>query len=146
MAVALRSVAVVESTRIVGATTSTERRYFIGTGSVSCGAQPPSAVFFAKRYQYHFISSLDGASAATLARAIRGHWAIENPLHWSLAVSFREEDRRVRAGHAAENFSRLRRIALNLLRRDKRRKIGITGKRLRAGRDHECLLHLLSDT
>lgn len=116
----LRSVAVVESTRIVGAATSTERRYFI--------------------------SSLDGTNAATLARAIRGHWAIENQLHWSLDVSFREDDSRVRTGHAAENFSRLRRIALNLLRRDKRCKIGIKGKRLRAGWDHNYLLQLLSDT
>lgn len=114
----LRSIAVVESTRIVGTQTTTERRYFI--------------------------SSLDGLNAAMLARAIRGHWAIENQLHWSLDVSFREDHSRVRVRHAAQNFSRLRRLALNLLRRDKRCKLGIKGKRLRAGWDHNYLLGLLS--
>ncbi len=56
------------------------------------------------------------ATAAKLLDYIRGHWGIENRLHWSLDVNFREDDRRIRQGHAAENFSRLSRIALNLLK------------------------------
>jgi hypothetical protein len=47
---------------------------------------------------------------------IRGHWGVENNLHWCLDINFRENERRIRQGDAAENFSRLSRIALNLLK------------------------------
>ncbi len=79
-----------------------------------------------------------------MAAAIRGHWGIENRLHDVLDVAFAEDQSRVRKGHAAENFSRIRRIALHLLRRETSRKRGITGKRLNAARDHDYLLKLLT--
>lgn len=79
-----------------------------------------------------------------MAGAIRGHWGIENKLHDVLDVSFAEDQNRIRKGHAAENFSRIRRIALNLLRRETTKKRGIKGKRLIAGWDNDCLLKLLS--
>ena len=47
---------------------------------------------------------------------IRGHWSVENNLHWCLDISFADDDRRIRKGHGAENFARLSRIALNLLK------------------------------
>jgi len=78
-----------------------------------------------------------------MAKAIRGHWGIENSLHWSLDVSFREDDSRVRKGHGAENLSRLRRITLNLLKEEKTVKVGIKGKRLKAGWDRTYLLKVL---
>jgi len=59
---------------------------------------------------------------------VRGHWSIENQLHWSLDVTFREDTLRHRIGHSAENFSRIRWLALNLLRRDKTCKNGLKGK------------------
>jgi len=115
----LASVAVVESQRqVVGGKTSTERRYFI--------------------------SSLSGTDAQRFGQSVRGHWSIENQLHWSLDMSFREDERRVRKGHGAENFSRLCRLALNLLKRDKSVKIGVHGKRLKAGWDEHYLLRLLT--
>lgn len=95
----------------------------------------------------YYISSLggcDNAAAETMARYARGHWAVENNLHWQLDVSFGEDERRIRRGHGAENFSRLNRIALNLLKRDQTVKIGIKGKRLNAGWDHDYLLGLIS--
>jgi predicted transposase YbfD/YdcC len=95
----------------------------------------------------YYISSLggcDNAAVETMARYARGHWAVENNLHWQLDVSFREDDRRIRKGHGAENFSRLSRIALNLLKRNTSVKIGIKGKRLNAGWDHDYLLSLIS--
>jgi predicted transposase YbfD/YdcC len=100
-----------------------------------------------QRERSYFITSLDhrdrGRDAGYFARHIRDHWKIENQLHWSLDVSFAEDDSRVRQGHAAENLSRLRRIALNLLKQDKTSKRGIAGKRLKAGWNHDYLLKVL---
>jgi hypothetical protein len=92
----------------------------------------------------YFITSRPGTDAAALLAAVRGHWAVENKLHWQLDVSFREDECRVRTGHAAENLSRLRRLALNLLKRDTSAKIGVHGKRLKAGWDEHYLLGLLT--
>jgi predicted transposase YbfD/YdcC len=81
--------------------------------------------------------------AARLNSAIRQHRGIENKLHWVLDVAFREDASRKRAGNAAQNFSRITRIALNLLKQNKTSKLGIKGKRLKAGWDNNFLLHLL---
>jgi len=53
---------------------------------------------------------------ARFARAVRGHWSVENNLHWSLEVSFGEDGRRARTRHAATNLAAPRRLALNWLR------------------------------
>jgi predicted transposase YbfD/YdcC len=90
-----------------------------------------------------YLSSLDG-DAPTFARAVRGHWGIENQYHWLLDVAFREDESRVRTGHAAANFAVLRRIALQLLRQDTSAKIGIKAKRLKAGWDEDYLIHVLT--
>jgi predicted transposase YbfD/YdcC len=97
--------------------------------------------------RHYYISSLKGATAPSiqiLARSARGHWAVENNLHWQLDVSFREDERRIRVGHGAENFSRLSRLSLNLLKRDKTKKVGIHTKRLTAGWDQDYLLALIN--
>jgi predicted transposase YbfD/YdcC len=91
-----------------------------------------------------YITSLDGASAELVAGYIRGHWAVENNLHWQLDVSFNEDQQRMRKGFAAENHSRLNRMALNLLKQEKTVKLGIKNKRLSAGWDNDYLLTLIT--
>lgn len=93
----------------------------------------------------YFISSLKKVDARAMAHAVRRHWTVENQLHWQLDVSFNEDQRRIRKDHGAENYSRLCRLALNLLKRDKTVKIGIHGKRLKAGWDEPYLLRLLTN-
>ncbi|MEI8190688.1 MAG: ISAs1 family transposase, partial [candidate division NC10 bacterium] len=114
----LRSIAVVEAQRrSPGEASKVERRYFI--------------------------SSLPGSSARRLGQAVREHWGVESRLHWSLDVCFGEDQSRARIGNAAQNLSRVRRIALTLLKQDHTVKVGIKGKRLNAGWDAAYLLRVL---
>ena len=94
----------------------------------------------ARRY---YLSSCRQARSKSLLATIRGHWGIENGLHWCLDVSFNEDASRIRQGHAAENFSRLRRLALNLLRKDKTFKIGLKAKTKACSWDHQYLMDIL---
>ena len=89
-----------------------------------------------------YISSLS-ADASLLNKSIRAHWGIENSLHWALDVAFNEDNSRKREGHAAQNFSVLSRIALNLLKNEKTTKCGIKGKRLKAGWDNKYLKKII---
>jgi predicted transposase YbfD/YdcC len=94
-------------------------------------------------YRY-YISSLSAQNASQLLSYIRGHWGVENNLHWCLDISFREDECRIRQGHAAENFARLSRIALNLLKAETTNDGGIKTKRLCCGWDHDYLLKVLT--
>jgi predicted transposase YbfD/YdcC len=92
----------------------------------------------------YFISSLSH-KAQELSRVIRGHWSIENQLHWVLDVEFNEDDSRIRKDNAPENLAIIRHIALNLLKQDKSDKRSIRGKRNRAGWDNTYLFKILND-
>ena len=89
----------------------------------------------------YYITSLR-VSASVLAGYIRGHWGIENGLHWVLDVSFCEDDSRTWAGHAAANLGMLRRVALSLLKRAGT-KGSIKTRRMKAGWDDDYLLQVL---
>jgi len=94
-----------EAIREINGVRSTERRYYISSWL---------------------------ADAERIGTVVRGHWGVENGLHWSLDVTFGEDQARMREGNSAENFSILRRIALNLFRQDKSVKAGIKNRRLLA--------------
>ncbi len=114
--VGLRSIGMVEAERREKDTVSRERRYYL--------------------------TSL--VDAATFGRAVRGHWGIENGLHWILDMAFREDESRVRTGHGAENMIVLRHMVVNLLKREQTAKVGIKVKRLKAGWDEQYLLRVLA--
>jgi predicted transposase YbfD/YdcC len=105
------------SERTEGGKTATEDRYFIGSRRAS-----------ARRY----------------GRALRGHWHIENKVHWQLDVTFREDDSRIRDRNAAENFALLRRVALCLLKRHPD-KGSIATKRFSAALDEKFLEEVIRD-
>jgi predicted transposase YbfD/YdcC len=85
--------------------------------------------------RYYILSVL--LSAKEFAGAVRGHWSIENNLHWQLDVSFREDECRVRTGHAPANLSVIRRFALGLLKRETSCRRGIETKRLKCAASDE---------
>jgi predicted transposase YbfD/YdcC len=96
----------------------------------------------ASRHRRYYLSSL-AVKAEKFAEAVRGHWAIENSCHWVLDVVFSEDDSRVRAANAAENFALLRRIVNNLLQQERSVKRGVKAKRLKAALDERYLLKVL---
>lgn len=91
----------------------------------------------------YYLSSLP-PKVKRFAKAVRGHWGIENRLHWSLDVIFAEDASRVRKDHSPLNLGMLRRLALSILQRDTSVKDNLRGKRLRAGWDDEVLLKILT--
>ena len=93
---------------------------------------------------HYYISSLDKRTTAkATAEYIRWHWSVENNLHWQLDISFNEDRRRNRIGHGAENFSRICRMSLNLLKNEQTAKIGIANKRKKCGWDNDYLIKVV---
>lgn len=90
---------------------------------------------------HYYISSLI-SSAKEFLEAARGHWQVENKLHWVLDVVFREDDCRSRTGYSAENFSMLRQFALNLIKLEPSKR-SITVKQKLSGWDETFLLSVL---
>ncbi len=111
----LRSIGMVEATRTLAGKTTVEQRFYL--------------------------SSLE-TDAQDFARAVRNHWGIENGLHWTLDVTFREDHSRLRKGHGPENFAVLRHIALNLLRQEPSNK-SLPRKRLACALNPDYLLEVL---
>jgi predicted transposase YbfD/YdcC len=90
----------------------------------------------------HYYLTSNAGTAAEIAGYIRGHWDIENGLHWVLDVVFREDRSRIRQGHAGSNLAMIRRVAASLLGRAPGKESGVT-KRLKAGWDENYLLKVL---
>lgn len=92
----------------------------------------------------YFIGSDPEASAESTCSAIRRHWGIENQLHWVLDLAFREDEARHRANNAAQNMTTLRHFALNIVKQDPDRKLGVANCRKRAGWDRNYLIKLMT--
>ncbi len=92
---------------------------------------------------HYYIASLS-PDPEHLLQAIRDHWGIENSVHWVLDVAFNEDQSRVRKDHAPENLAVIRRIALNLLRKEKTAKGGIQARRLQCAWDDAYFFKVLS--
>ncbi len=113
----LRSVGMVESQREIGEETTLQRRYYL--------------------------SSLE-LNAECFARAVRGHWSVENSLHWVMDVNFGEDNSRARTENAAQNLALMRRMTLNLIKKEKsKNKLSIRRKLKVAGWDNDYLRKLL---
>lgn len=91
----------------------------------------------------YYINSF-ASDAKRFAGAVRGHWGIENSLHWVMDVTFREDESRIHKDHGGENVSWLRRLATSLIKRDTTIKDSIRSKRVRAGYDVEFLKQMLA--
>ena len=90
-----------------------------------------------------YIGSFVGTAQEYLS-AIRGHWGIENSLHWVLDVVFREDESRHHAGNSGENLALLRRLAIGLLKQEKSSNDSLKTKRLRCGWDDGYLAKVLA--
>ena len=110
----LQTLAMVRRHRQVGDKCSVEDSYYLSSLALSAGAQ-------------------------VVADAVRSHWAVENALHWSLDVGFREDASQVCKDNAPANLAVIRRIALTQIKQDKTLKLGIQGKRRTAGWDLDYL-------
>lgn len=95
-----------------------------------------------QEYSELFMSSLD-SGVKDHAKRLRDHWAIENSQHYVLDVTFHEDASRIRTGNAPEVSAGFRRMALNILQRDKTIKDNMRGKRVRCGYDDSLLTQLL---
>ncbi|EKF3424981.1 TPA: ISAs1 family transposase [Escherichia coli] len=91
----------------------------------------------------YYISSAD-LTAEKFATAIRNHWHVENKLHWRLDVVMNEDDCKIRRGNAAELFSGIRHIAINILTNDKVFKAGLRRKMRKAAMDRNYLASVLA--
>lgn len=113
----LRSIGMVESQRKINGCISVEQRYYI--------------------------LSIE-SDVHRFAEAVRSHWSIENQLHWVLDVGFSEDASQTCQGHCAENLAVMRHIGVNLLSRDKKTKVGVKTKRLKAGWNDSYLKGVLT--
>ena len=91
----------------------------------------------------YFLTSCDD-DPAILVQAIRRHWSVANALHWVLDVTFREDDSRVRDRTAARNLALLRKIALNLIARDRRGRASRRGRRKMAAWNDDYMLRIIA--
>jgi predicted transposase YbfD/YdcC len=96
---------------------------------------------YQRETRYYILCRVE--TAEKLAEASRGHWGIENSVHWSLDVTFHEDNIRIYDGYGAENLATVRKIALNALKQEKTRKLSLKNKRALCAMNSEYLTRVL---
>lgn len=120
-----------------------DRALWAGLKSVVCVARSRTANGKESNEAQYYISNR-AAGAEAFQTAVRRHWSIENECHWVLDVAFREDHHRLRDGHAPEDLSLVRKMALAMLKKAPA-KMGVKNKRLKAGWDDSFLEVVLRD-
>lgn len=110
-------------------------------GMVETHTEKNGIITFEKRY---YLCSIPLA-VKEFAKAVRGHWGVENSCHWVLDVIFKEDENRARTAHAAQNLGTTRGLAMNLISQEKSNKRGIKGRVKRAGWDNLYLEKILTN-
>lgn len=118
-----------------------DRDLWKGVKSVVCVVRGRTVNGKESHETQYYVSSKK-AGARYFLQASRAHWGIENPCHWVLDVAFAEDDSRLREGHAPENMSLIRKIALTMLKKATE-KMGIKNRRKKAGYDTDYLERVL---
>jgi len=120
-----------------------DRALWAGLKSVVCVVRSRTVNGKESNETQYYISNR-AASAKAFQTAVRRHWSIENECHWVLDVAFREDHHRLQDGHAPENLSLVRKMALAMLKKAPA-KMGVKNKRLKAGWDNSFLEVVLRD-
>ena len=92
-----------------------------------------------------FYLTSSNSDAKTLLNAARKHWGVENSLHWTLDVTFREDESRIRAEASPENYAIFRHIALNILRKNKSIEASVKRKRHMAAMNDDIRTTLIQE-
>ena len=111
-----------------------EKQDWKGLRAIGCARLTSTVGEQTSCYDRYYILSKP-MDAQAFGNAVRYHWGIENKLHWSLDMTFREDDSRIRNGSTPDNFGVIRHICMNLLKQEKTFKRGLQGKRYRAAMD-----------
>ena len=119
-----------------------EKKDWNGLKAIGCARLTSTIRDETSCYNRYYILS-QPMDAESFGKAVRSHWGIENKLHWSLDVAFREDDSRIRKESTPDNFAVIRHICMNLLKQEKTFKRGLQGKRYRAAVDSEYREKLL---
>lgn len=93
----------------------------------------------------YYLTTVAPDRTEQLLACCRGHWGIENSLHWVLDMAYREDESRIRLHHGAENMSRLRRLSQNLMKvaPSPKKRMSIKRKRMMYGRDLNKILQVI---
>jgi predicted transposase YbfD/YdcC len=131
------------------------REYYVAPATSELARQWPDACSIGMVYRRretasgeseevaYFISSLP-PKVRVLAKHVRGHWSVENSLHWTLDVTFSEDQSRIRKGRGSQIAAAFRRLALSILKQDTTLIENIHGKRVRAGWNNKTLQAILT--
>lgn len=121
-----------------------QKKEWTGLKSIIEVTSKRSTILGESTTQLYYLSSLSYENIGLIKYGIRNHWSIENTLHWTLDVIFKEDQSRLRNENAVQNIAFLRKMAVSILKNDTTKNISLKRKRFMAGLDPDYLLNLLN--